>query len=114
MSVRRFTPNEFLRDTDGTLRWGMVIRKTLLQQALTVGTTAIKLPTSALSDRIGLVIVNNSTSGQILYIGDATVTTANGIPLYPRQSIPIAIEDDVEVYGISSAADADIRILESS
>jgi hypothetical protein len=53
MSVRRFTPNEFLRDTDGTLRWGMVIRKTLHQQALTVGTTAIKLPTSALSDRIG-------------------------------------------------------------
>lgn len=114
MTIRRFSPNENIRDTDGTLRWGLVIRKTLRQQALTIGTSAVKIPTSALSDRINILIVNNSTGGQILYIGDSTVSTANGVPLYPRQSIPITIEDGVEVYGVASAAGADIRILEGS
>lgn len=111
---RGYSPNENVRDADGTLRWGMVIRKALRQQALTIGTSAVKIPTSALSDRINILIVNNSTSGQIFYIGDSTVTTANGVPLYPRQSIPVLIEDNVIIYGIASAAGADIRILEGS
>ena len=109
-----FSPNENVRDPDGTLRWGMVIRKTLLQQAITVGTGAVKLPTSALSNRINILIFNNSTSGQILYLGDSTVTTVNGFPLYPRASVYITIEDEVDIYGISSAAGADIRLLEGS
>ena len=114
MSIRVFSPNENIRDTDGTLRWGLVIRKTILQQAITVGTSAVKLPTSALSNRINILIVNNSTGGQILYLGDSTVTTNDGIPLYPRQSIPITIEDSIDIYGVASAAGANIRILEGS
>lgn len=115
MSVRLFTPNENIRDrSDGTLRWGLVIRKTFRQQNLTVGTSATKLPTSPLTDRISLLIVNNSTSGQIVYIGDSTVSSANGIPLFPKQGMPITIEDNIDVYGVSSASGADIRILEGS
>lgn len=114
MSTRHFTPNENFRDDDGTLRWGMVIRKTLHQQAQTIGATPAKIPLSALSDRINILIVNNSTGGQILYVGDATVSTSNGTPLYPRQGLPLTIEDSVEVWGVASAEGADIRILEGS
>lgn len=114
MTTRIFSPNENVRDTDGTLRWGLIIRKTFRQQNLTIGTDSAKLPTSPLSNRISILIVNNSTSGQILYLGDSTVSTANGFPLYPRQSISFYIEDGVDVYGVSSAAGADIRIIETS
>ena len=114
MTTRIFSPNEQVRDTDGTLRWSIIIRKTFRQQNLTIGTSAVKIPTSPLSDRINILIVNNSTSGQILYLGDSTVSTANGIPIYPRQSLPITIEDGVDIYGVSSAAGADIRIIEGS
>ena len=114
MTVRIFSPNENVRDTDGTLRWSLVIRKTFRQTNQTVDTNAAKLPSSPLSTRINILIVNNSTGGQILYIGDSTVTTANGLPIYPRGSMQLSIEDSVDVYAVSSAAGADIRLVEGS
>lgn len=114
MTTRIFSPNENVRDTDGTLRWGLVARKTFRQQNLTVGTDSVKLPTSPLSNRIGILIFNNSSSGQILYLGDSTVSSSNGFPLYPRASIQVSIEDGVDIYGVSSASGADIRIIETS
>lgn len=112
-TARPYSPNTGHYDaSDGTLRWGLIVRKTLRQENITVGTSAVALPTAALADRINILIVNNSTSGQILYIGDATVSSTNGIPIYPRQSYLLSIEDGVSVYGISSASGADIRVLE--
>lgn len=109
-----FSPNENVRDPDGTLRWGLIIRKTFLQQNLTIGTDSAKIPTSPLSNRINILIVNNSTDGQILYIGDSTVSTTNGYPVYIRQAVSFYIEDSVDIYGVSSAAGANIRIIETS
>lgn len=114
MGTRIFSPNEYIRDSDGTLRWGLTTRKTFRQQNLTIGTDSAKIPTSPLSNRITILIFNNSSGGQILYIGDATVSTANGFPLYPRASIQIYIEDEIDIYGVSSAAGADIRLVEGS
>ncbi len=114
MGTKIFSPNEQVRDTDKTLRWSLTLRKTFRQANLTIGETAAKIPTLPLSDRISILIFNNSTGGQILYLGDATVTTANGFPIYPRASIQIHIEDEIDVYGVSSAAGANIRIVEGS
>lgn len=114
MGVKTFSPNAYIRETDGTLRFALIIKKNFRQQNLTIGTSAVKIPTSPLSNRINILIVNNSTNGQILYLGDNTVSSSNGMPLYPRQSLHISIEDDVDIYGIASAAGADIRIVEGS
>ena len=114
MSVKVFTGNENIRDSDGTLIVGLMVRRTIRQQSVTVGTSAIKIPTSPLSNRVSILIVNSSTSGQIVYIGDATVTSANGFPLRVNASLKVEIEDSVDIYGISSAASADLRIIEGS
>lgn len=114
MSVKTHTGNEGIRESDGLLFVGLIIRRSIRQQNLTIGTSAVAIPTTALSNRRQLFIFNNSTGGQILYIGDNTVSSTNGFPLYPRASISIAIEDGITVYGISSAAGADIRICEGA
>lgn len=103
------------RDSDGgVLLNATVIRRTIRQSKLTITTSAVAIPTTPLAKRLSLIIMNNSTSGQILYLGDATVTSVNGFPLYPRASILIQLEDEAEIYGIASAADADIRVLEGA
>lgn len=115
MSVKTYTGNEGIREqTDNMLFVGMIIRRSIRQQVLTIGTSITAIPTTALSKRRTLIIFNNSTSGQILYIGDNTVSTVNGFPLYPRASMRFDIEDDVIIYGISSAADASVRVLEGA
>lgn len=112
--IKTFTGIEGSRDSDGELLYGIIIRNTIRQQNITVTTTVVKLPTTPLSKRISLEIFNNSTSGQILYVGDSTVNSTNGRPIYPRSSYLIAIEDDVDIYGIASASGADIRIVEGA
>lgn len=115
MSIKTFTGNEGTREqTDNKLWVGLIIRRSVKQQAITVGGTAVKLPTSPLSKRKSLLITNYSTGGQILYLGDSTVSTSDGFPLTPRASILLNIEDDIDVYGIASASGADIRIFEGA
>lgn len=112
--IKTYTGTEGSRDNNSELFLSLLIRKTILQQNLAIGTTAVAIPTSALSQRVTLLIFNNSTSGQILYLGDSTVSSSNGFPIYPRGSIRIDIEDDVTIYGISSALGANIRIIEGA
>ena len=75
-----------------------------LASAITVGTSAVKLPTTPL----------NSTT-ETLYLGfDPGVTTGDGWPLAPGGAISFDLNGQVEVYGISSGASTDVRILELS
>lgn len=112
--IKTYTGNEGIRDSSGELIYGLLARNTIRQSQLTIGTSAVALPTTALSKRISIIIFNNSTSGQILYIGDETVSSTNGFPIYPRGALQISLEDKAIIYGISSAADANIRILEGA
>ena len=112
--IKTHTGNEFIRDANGELMHGLLARNTLRQTNLSVSTTAVALPTSALSKRISIIIMNNSTGGQILYLGDSTVSSTNGFPIYPRGALQIALEDKALIYGISSASGADIRLLEGA
>lgn len=115
MSVKTYTGNEGIREQpDNQLFVGLIIRRSIRQQVMTIGTSAVAIPTTPLSKRRTILIMNNSTSGQILYIGDNTVTSVNGLPLYPRATVRFDIEDGVVIYGISSAAGADIRLVEGA
>lgn len=103
------------RDSDGgVLLNATVIRRTIRQSKLTINTSAVAIPTIPLAKRISLVIMNNSISGQIVYLGDASVTTVDGFPLYPRATILVQLEDEATIYGIASAVDADVRIIEGA
>lgn len=110
MSNPTFAPNESLRDSGGKLIYGSVVRNVLLQQAVTVGATAVALPTTALSKRLAICIYNNSASK--IYIGASDVTTSNGYPILPNGQFVQPIDDNITIYAISADAECDVRVME--
>ena len=112
MSIKTSTGNEGIREqTDNKLFVGLIIRRNVRPQSVTILTSATAIPTTALTYRKTLMILNISTN--VVYIGDSGVTTSNGFPLYPRAQISISIEDDIILYGISTGS-SEIRILEGA
>jgi hypothetical protein len=86
-----------------------------LVTVLTVGGTAVKLPSVALKYRRAITIFNNDNGLEILYIGfDPTLSTGAGFPIQAGSSISMDINGQVVVYGISDGSDIDVRILELS
>jgi hypothetical protein len=85
----------------------------VLQQVITVGTTAVALPAAPLTARKNLMI--QMLSGGSLYIGSATVTSSGATrgPLLGRGGfVTLDVSDDIDVYGIADAAGKDVAILE--
>jgi hypothetical protein len=83
----------------------------LSQAAITVDTTAVALPESPLENRRALV-VHNSSNGDV-YLGNASVTTANGLVLAAGEKIAFDIQGtpNVKIYAIA-ASSLEVRILE--
>lgn len=109
---KTFTPLEHIRDSSDGLLWlGLVIQRSIKSSSVTVATTATKIPTSPLSKRKTVIIMNISTN--IIYIGASDVTISTGFPIYPRGVMQIAIEESIDIYGIASGSSA-IRILEGA
>ena len=77
---------------------------------VTVDTSATPIPTTALSGRKSLIVVNISANN--VFLGSPTVTTANGYQLYSQQAISIDISDDIILYGIASSS-SEIRYMEA-
>ena len=76
--------------------------------ATTVGTTAT-LFTAANTERLTLSLYNNHATA-IVYVGtDASVTTANGMPIPPQSERLIDMSGDV--YAVSDTAGTDVRWL---
>jgi hypothetical protein len=77
----------------------------------TIGVTPQLLIPGALADRRGLVIRNNSSSNQIVYVGEsaAAATIANGFPIIPGESFAVDLESGAAVYAVSDLAGADVR-----
>ena len=109
--LKQYSPNAGILNPALDYLYGLIIQKTVRQTAVSLGGVA-KLPTTALTNRKSLQIFNNS--GDIIYLGDSTVTALTGLPLYPHASINIQIEDGVDMYGISAGAASDIRLLEGA
>lgn len=108
-----FQGNVGVRDSSaGKLMYNLQFRYQVRTQAITVGTSAVALPTATLTRRRHLLIQNNSNNN--LYIGGSDVTTANGILLRPQAEIGISVADDVVVYGVADAAGSNVRIMEGA
>ena len=109
--AKGFAPNQGPHYADGIIWLGLSLQRSIRPNAVTVGASPTKIPTSPLSKRKTLLIMNISTN--IVYIGNSAVTTSNGFPIYPRGVLHISIEDNVDIYGIASGNSA-CRILEGA
>lgn len=97
----------------GELRTTYKSETTILQQVITVGTTAVALPTAALANRKSLM-VQMLSSGQ-LYVGSATVTNAGatrGFNLGNGGFIGLDAGPGVAVFGVANAAAKEVVVLE--
>jgi len=105
----------FQQNAVGELR---VINKSetaILQQIITVGTTAVQLPATSLANRKSLMV--QMLSGGQLYVGSATVTNTGatrGIKLGNGGFVNFDVGPSVAVYGIADAAGKDVAVLEMS
>ena len=92
-----------------------IISSTVLSQVVTIGTSATKIPTNPLTDRINLWLLN--ASGVTIYLGGSGVTVAGatqGVPLADGASVTLTIASTVDLYGIVTAGTADLNILEGA
>ena len=81
---------------------------------VTVGTSTMLLIPSALTDRSGLLIKNWSNT-QTVYIGETAAKAVVGVgyPLGPKDAVAMDVSAGVEVYIVSDAPAADIRIIQA-
>ena len=86
------------------------LKKGVTISAVTVSTSAVALPTTAQRSRKTVLIVNDSDT--TIYLGDASVTTATGTPLYSKQAIAYDITEAIIIYGIAAVAGNDVRVME--
>ena len=82
---------------------------TVLSGAVSVGTSATALPASALAARRVVWIYNNGSA--TIFLGPAGVTTSNGFPLLPGQSVSFGVGALV-IYGIVASATVEARVME--
>lgn len=77
--------------------------------------SAANIIPSALTDRQGLIVRNNNTSG-VLFIGYALAqaTSAIGYPLNPGEAMGIDLQSGEELFGVASTGTIDTRIMEAS
>lgn len=78
-------------------------------RAVTVATTATQLAADD-AERVRRMLIHNN-SAQIVYIGPAAVTVADGYPIPVNGTLELT-EDLDDVYAIVAATTASIRILE--
>lgn len=84
-----------------------------LQQIVTVGTSAVALPTAALAGRKRIVIQNVANAP--IYVGSATVTTSGatqGIKVGTGDTLELPCGQAVPLYAISNGASKDVAVLE--
>ncbi len=85
---------------------------TLANAAVSVTTTATAI-TAALATRRKM-IVQNADSSKPIYVGDASVTTANGVRLSAGAALEIELAAGTSLYGISTVlGGVDVRVLET-
>lgn len=80
----------------------------------TIGTSATVLIPASLDDRNGVLIKNWSVT-QTIYLAEtsAKATSSEGYPLAPRDAVAMDIAAGAEIYAVSDASGADVRLVES-
>lgn len=85
------------------------------QTTVTTAGGVVALIPSSLTDRAGVIVLNNNISSGVLYIGFTIgeTTTAVGYPIYAGQPLGIDVAAGVTVYALADGADVDVRLLEA-
>lgn len=109
MSEKKFAPNDWFKDSLGRTVHDVTVRTQLKTQRVTVGVSAIPLPSVALTNRQFVRIMNVGNS--VMYIGGEDVTTNNGWQILPFAVETIAIEDIATLYGVSGGS-VDVIVME--
>lgn len=84
---------------------------------MTVGSTAVALPATALEGRNSIILHNKSIT-ETLYIGNDDVTadtvngTTSGYELAPGAFFNIDITDNIVIYGITEGATITVKVTE--
>lgn len=99
----------FKTDALGRL-WMNDTHQTMVFAAVSVLVTATDLVASDLANRKRILLQNLGTKK--IYIGDASVTTANGIELFSGASMELDIGPGINLYAISSSGTQDVRVME--
>ena len=79
----------------------------------TVGGVAVQLVNpsgGSVGDPVPVVIANNDPT-VTLFIGGSTVTAATGFPVYPRSGIGFRLIAGDAIFGITTGASIDVRVL---
>lgn len=97
---------------DGDLDVSDIANTDLANTATTVGVAATDLVGTDLAARKFAYVYNNGNKTG--FIGDSSVTTANGFPLSPGSYLELRIGAAIDLYAISTSAGQDFRILELS
>ena len=71
---------------------------------VTVGVAAVRLSPRSYNFRYGILIRADSANTDPIYLGDSSVTSANGFPLLKGDSIILPITDSIDLYCISTGA----------
>lgn len=77
-----------------------------------VGTVPTLLPAVALSGRRHVSLYN--IAGETIYLGGATVTIDNGLPLPAGDPYAADASDEALLYAIAASASCETRVLEAS
>ena len=79
---------------------------------VTVTATATKLPTTNLDNRKA-ISVRNWSDTYTIYVGGSDVTSATGFPILPKESLPFAMSNGAQLYGICATGEtAEVRTVE--
>jgi hypothetical protein len=87
------------------------VGSSLTPSAVSVGTSATLL--SAANSQRQSCMIANADAAATLYVGDSTVTTANGMPVPPGGNITID-KNTGAIYGRVAAGTLDARVLEEA
>lgn len=92
----------------------LTLRQTIATGAKTIASTAAEIfaGSSRLAGRHAMVITNGGVGH--VYIGASGVTTNNGFPLFPGDTIRIDFnpESNVPVFAVSDGANVNVRVVE--
>lgn len=109
MSVKKFAPNDWFKDSTGRTVHDVTVQQYLKTQRVTVTTAAAALPVVPLTDRQFVRIQN--VGNAVMYIGGPDVSSSNGWQILPFAIETIAIEDTASVYGVSGGS-IDVIVME--
>jgi hypothetical protein len=98
---------------DGSIDVDLQGLTTFQTSQYTVGTSAVRLTTSPLSNRSSVSIKAVLSFGNTVYIGNSnSVTASTGYPLYNGDSLQMDLTGAQQIWAISTAASQTVAVLE--